>query len=377
MPVTTKDGLLEAWAEQLETLEQNLEALYGPPGITPELPSVTNNDGMLEAIADDTEKSAWYFAKVYNATVTDSVEKYIATVPSTALYCTGLVSIGGKTIVWNQLVDSETASVTLANGRKYYTLINGTENIVAGDGSDVSVSGGADMVCDLTLMFGLGNEPGSVAAFKEVFPNPILTYNEGELLSAEVDSVVSKDSAGNVLDTYVIPDDIKEIEGYGWSAGSAYNYVDFENKKFVKNVERIDLGTITYSMNGSFTDASEFLSASAYLTDRAYSRTNIITPKFALYESLSGYHLNTMYGRTNSGRISFFWTLGETAANFKTYLDGQYLYYELSTPVETDISSYIDSNLIKVVPGGTLTFVNKYGHDYRIPVPVQMENIGV
>lgn len=56
MPVTTFDGLLEAWAEQTETMEQNFEALYGAPTITPSLPSVTNRDGLLEEITNHTER---------------------------------------------------------------------------------------------------------------------------------------------------------------------------------------------------------------------------------------------------------------------------------------------------------------------------------
>ena len=53
--ITTQEGLLELWAEQLETMEQNLESFFGAPSITPTLPSVTTRDGMLEAIATGAE----------------------------------------------------------------------------------------------------------------------------------------------------------------------------------------------------------------------------------------------------------------------------------------------------------------------------------
>ena len=46
------------------------------------------------------------------------------------------------------------------------------------------------------------------------------------------------------------------------------------------------------------------------------------------------------------------------------------MYYELQTPIEVDISAYItDDNLISVESGGTLTFPNSNGDDYRIDVP--------
>lgn len=66
MPTTTREGLLELWAEQLESVEQNLEAIYGPPGITPTLPDVTTKEGMLEAIADKTEECLQGFYDVLN-----------------------------------------------------------------------------------------------------------------------------------------------------------------------------------------------------------------------------------------------------------------------------------------------------------------------
>ena len=44
-------------------------------------------------------------------------------------------------------------------------------------------------------------------------------------------------------------------------------------------------------------------------------------------------------------------------------------YYPLNPAVETDISSYITDNTIEVESGGTLTFPNSHGSDYRIDVP--------
>lgn len=38
--------------------------------------------------------------------------------------------------------------------------------------------------------------------------------------------------------SYPIPQSIQNLDGYGWSAGTAYNYVDFENKKYYKRVDK-------------------------------------------------------------------------------------------------------------------------------------------
>ena len=74
----------------------------------------------------------------------------------------------------------------------------------------------------------------------------------------------------------------------------------------------------------------------------------------------------------DSGRISIGIGTDDTTAlnNLIASLSGKILYYELETPVETDISAYLtDDNLINVEAGGTLTFHNSNGTDYQIPVP--------
>lgn len=60
----------------------------------------------------------------------------------------------GGSVVSNQIVDSNDTAVTLTSGRKYYTVISGTAAIQAGTGAPISVTGGTDMVIDLTQMFG-------------------------------------------------------------------------------------------------------------------------------------------------------------------------------------------------------------------------------
>ena len=46
---------------------------------------------------------------------------------------------------------------------------------------------------------------------------------------------------------YPIPETIRALPGYGWSAGTARNYVDYENKRYVQCVSSVDLGTLAWS----------------------------------------------------------------------------------------------------------------------------------
>lgn len=76
-----------------------------------------------------------------------------------------------------------------------------SETIVKGYGFGMSSYGGVGVVfddvqirisfCNLTQMFGAGNEPSTVEEFEAMFPNAYYDYNEGELLSFEGDALKS------------------------------------------------------------------------------------------------------------------------------------------------------------------------------------------
>lgn len=127
-------------------------------------------------------------------TQTDTQEAYQKSVPSGAV-AAEIGSIGGKTVVWNQLVDTDTEAVTTVSGRKYLTSIGGTDTIITSDGTDISVTGGTDKVFDLTLMYGENVPPttsdpriAGIIAYAEEHPE----YDAGSLLSAAVTGVVCK-----------------------------------------------------------------------------------------------------------------------------------------------------------------------------------------
>lgn len=60
----------------------------------------------------------------------------------------------GCSFVWNQLVDSDTESVTIASGHKYALYQNGAWSIGASSGTAISVTGGSDLLINLTQLFG-------------------------------------------------------------------------------------------------------------------------------------------------------------------------------------------------------------------------------
>ena len=171
---------------------------------------------------------------------------------------------------------------------------------------------------------------------------------------------------------------IQALEGYGWSAGTAYNYVDFERKVFVKNVGRVDLGSLSWTYSANWGDSPRFESSFLNPLTKPIAndkKANIITARYVTY-SRDGLYATSQNGiaLTFGGGNNYAVTIRDSAysdaTTFKSALDGVYLYYELATPTEVDISEYLtDDNLIQVESGGTLTFPNQNGDDYQIPVP--------
>lgn len=103
----------------------------------------------------------------------------------------------GGTVAFNQLVQNDSASVTVPSGHKFYSNINSVKTIGASTGTAISINDGSkDNVIDLTQMFGstiadyiytleTNNAGAGVAWFKSLFPNNYYVYNEGELKSVE------------------------------------------------------------------------------------------------------------------------------------------------------------------------------------------------
>lgn len=173
---------------------------------------------------------------------------------------------------------------------------------------------------------------------------------------------------------YQIPEVIKALPGYGWSAGTARNYVDYENKKYVQCVNSVDLGTKNWLMykDGDYTPFF-YLNG---ISDIRGGTPNFLCSKYqyakiGVTDNVTGlYVLESTIVRVRD-------TAYTDAAAFKQAMQGVILYYELANPIVTDISTLIPDDFlrnIEVEAGGSVTF--KGGNDsYRIPVPSEEEYI--
>ena len=368
---------------------------------------------------------------------TDSETAYQKTVP-TGGKLMSVKSVGGKSVVWNQLISqlieaksanvtgakltdktlqisgtstnvvflrivpvqtaiighkylfhshaSDTAELSNFNGfynnesetdKRFYEYGKGTIFTNADNAIEMRLRLDADVTVnfqitpqlfDLTAMFGSGNEPTTVEEFEAMFPATYYPYNAGEIVSAGVTEVAVGDTA------FPIPEAIKALPGYGWSAGTARNYVDYENKKYYQCVQSVDLGTKNWLMykDGDYTPFF-YLNG---ISDIRGGTPNFLCSKYqyakiGVTDNVTGlYVLESTIVRVRD-------TAYTDAAAFKQAMQGVMLYYELETPIVTDISDLLADDFLRnltVEAGGSITFKNS-NDSYRIPVPSEEEYI--
>lgn len=145
-------------------------------------------------------------------------------------------------------------------------------------------------------------------------------------------------------------------EGYGWSAGTSTNYIESERKKFVKVIDRVDLGTLKWNHEGNY-----FYNA----IPKAKVGGQSINPKYETVSAWSKSDNCAFINISNSNYIVMDSSYTD-ATVFKQAMSGVYLYYELAEPIEIDID--IDNRFenIKCEGNGSITFVGNT--DYNIPV---------
>lgn len=184
---------------------------------------------------------------------------------------------------------------------------------------------------------------------------------------------------------YQIPEAIRNLPGYGWSAGTARNYVDYENKKYVQCVSSVDLGTLDWEFNTTSAVGHHFYAPAKHLNFKylgVFGTTvyNALCSKYRTVARSSNVFVDktlTIDGVTVVSQIQVKDTAYPDATAFKKAMQGVILYYELETPIVTDISDLLTEDFLRnveVEAGGSITFKNS-NDSYRIPVPSEEEYI--
>lgn len=178
---------------------------------------------------------------------------------------------------------------------------------------------------------------------------------------------------------YPIPESIMQLDGYGWGiTDDVCNYVDWENKTYHQRIGSVDLGTLDWTYYDGY---QGFYNNSIQKIIKKASSDSIPSNIISVFENVSDNDFNktivdkqissNTYGLIKVRNLSY-----TDASAFKTAMSGVMLYYELAEEIVTDISDIIGDtfqNPFDVEAGGTLTFKNSNGDDYRIPVPNEEE----
>lgn len=176
-------------------------------------------------------------------------------------------------------------------------------------------------------------------------------------------NVDKPESRFGIINQLNIPDAIKSLPGYGWSAGTAKNYFYKEGNKTwyrqevecIENYSTMFAGLITVD-NGN---------KAAVLNNSSHAQNkNAICVKASYVRD---YSVGTFY--QNPLNWVFVGSSDDTMDSLKNRFSNDNLYYELAEPIITDITDLVpaDWEYIEVEAGGTVEF--KSSTDLRIPVP--------
>ena len=202
---------------------------------------------------------------------------------------------------------------------------------------------------------------------KDLTFRPMLTYADKE-----------GDFSPYRKNTYPIPQAILDLDGYGDGVSDdVYNYVDWENKKYHKQVGK-------YTINGSegIVKENTYWVMTVYNFEKPEPVTlKAISLNFKATKSFSKEWGSVYFRRGSDG---FVFTdanvMFAKASEVKDYFlhNNETIYYKLAEEQIIDISDIIDNmtyDSFEVEAGGTLTFKNSNGDGYKLPVPTEEEYI--
>lgn len=203
---------------------------------------------------------------------------------------------------------------------------------------------------------------------------------DGEIVSAGVTEVAVGDTV------HKIPEAIRNLPGYGWSAGTARNYVDYENKQYHQCVGSVDLETLDWKFNTSSGVGNHFYGSVKHLNFKylgAFGTTtyNALCSKYRTVARSSSVFVDKTITIDGVGdrvsQIQIKDTAYTDVSAFEQAMQGVMLYYELANPIITDISTLIDDDFLRnltVEAGGSVKFKNS-NDNYHIPVPSEEEYV--
>lgn len=170
--------------------------------------------------------------------------------------------------------------------------------------------------------------------------------------------------------TKQIPSQIQALAGYGWGINdTCYNYIDLNRKVFVQKVGREKVTDLAWEVRGT-----KYYRAINTVNCKRYGGNTVGTGlsnlfNICTYNQIGNapYTNYTDMAFPSENENQFYVGNGGTTdlTDFLSKIANEYIYFELATPVETDISQYLtDFNPIETNDlYGEIEFVNTYNQD--------------
>ena len=186
-----------------------------------------------------------------------------------------------------------------------------------------------------------------------------------DLVSADVESVKYNDTV-----VAEIPESVRNLQGYGWSAGDVHNSIERTDAgwQYLQRVGSVDLGSLSwikyFAYDSTFytevperKEDSNNIISSIYTVDKSANAPASVPDKH-----ISGYFAGNKVWIQDSDYSN--------AADFKGHVSGRMLYFELKQPIISEISD-LPIEEFEVEAGGTMTFENAA----KLPIPNSVEYV--
>ena len=260
------------------------------------------------------------------------------------------------------LKDEKTCPTNVSFGIVYVHGNTMANWLITSNGVRETITNSRDMTDSTQIM--VACYPGNKETMQSIADAFDITLVNGKYTSGTMPAYSPFHQTG-----YPIPEAIRALTGYGWSAGTAKNYVDYENKQYHQCVGSVDLGTVKWNIDNGIRWYTYVLPK--YLTDK-----NAMCNKL-IYSSNRESNDESKWINSGAGFFEIFVANVTTSDDVAEKMSGVILYYELEKPIVTDISGLIPDDFLRnmtVESGGSVTFKNS-NDSYRIPVPSEEEYI--
>lgn len=176
-----------------------------------------------------------------------------------------------------------------------------------------------------------------------------------------------------------IPSAVKALPGYGWSAGNVANTVGrTENGwQYVQRVGSVDLGTLSWEYSASKLLFSANIDGAVDTGNTGYTRLEcaVLMPGKAFWGNITDGdgEITINHGIAVARKMAY-----DNVEDFTSYVSGHPLYYELATPITTDITALMGDSLapFAVEAGGSITMHHpKADEGFTLDVPGKIQYI--